>query len=336
MQQVFAYSLNAVMPILLLILCGYIGQRAGYLSEKTITEINKYNFRFGFFSMLFVNIYNVDVHKALPLMLMALTMGILVLLTLIGWGASAFLTKEKYRRGILTQAAFRSNYAVIGTMLAETLAGPEAVSLVAMFQLPAVLYFNVMSVLVMSIYSDSEEKPSPVDVLIKMVKNPIIQGILAGTVCLVIRMHLPAGSDGEPIFTLRNNLPWIMTAFTYLSRMCSPLALIVLGASLKIEQTKALKKELISGVVMRLVMAPVIGFGILIAAADSGLLVLTPVESAVMVSLFGSPLATSTAIMAREMGADKDLAAQLVVWTSVLSMLTLFVIVAMLRRMGLL
>lgn len=55
-----------------------------------------------------------------------------------------------------------------------------------------------------------------------------------------------------------------------------------------------------------------------------------------LVSILGSPLATAAAIMAREMGADKDLAAQLVVWTSILSMFTLFVLVAILRGAGLL
>lgn len=336
MLSVFSYSLNAVMPILLLILCGYYGKRAGLLSEQTAAEINKFNFRFGYFGMMFVNIYNVDIHKVLPLALMALTLGILVLLTMIGWGASAVLTKQRNRRGVLIQAAYRSNYAIIGMMLAETLAGPEAAALVAMFQLPAVIYYNAVSVLAMSVYSDSDEKPTAASVAIKMLKNPMIQGIALGVLCLVVRMNLPVGADGEPVFTLKNNLPWVITFFTHLSRMCTPLALVVLGSSLKIEQAKEFKVELISGVIMRLIMAPVVGFGILIAADHFGLIELTPVEVAMLVSVFGSPQAMATAIMAREMGADKDLAGQLVVWTSILSMVTLFVLVAVLRGMGLL
>ena len=99
------------MPILLLILCGYVARRTGFLTEQTAAQINRFNFRFGYFALMFYNVYGVDVKKALPLMLLGITLGIIILLTLIGWAASAFLTKERARRGVLIQSAFRSNYA---------------------------------------------------------------------------------------------------------------------------------------------------------------------------------------------------------------------------------
>lgn len=336
MLSVFSYSLDAVMPILLLILCGYVARRTGFLTEQTSAQINKFNFRFGYFSLMFYNIYGVDINKALPLTLLGLTMGILVLLTLIGWAASGVLTKERARRGVLIQCAFRSNYAIIGMMLAEALAGPEGATLVAMFQLPAVIYFNTASVLAMSLYSNSKEKPTAGKVIMTMLKNPLIQGLLTGALVLVVRMHMPVRADGSLVFSIKDDLTWVYTTFANLSRMCSPLALIVLGSTLRITQAKDFMVELVSGVLMRLVMAPAVGFAILIAADHAGLIRLTPVEVSMLVSVFGSPLATAAAIMAREMDADKDLAGQLVVWTSILSMFTLFVLVSVLRGIGLL
>ena len=336
MLSVFSYSLDAVMPILLLILCGYVARRTGFLTEQTAAQINRFNFRFGYFALMFYHVYGEDDKKALPLMLLGITLGIIILLTLIGWAASAFLTKERARRGVLIQSAFRSNYAIIGMMLAETLAGPEGATLVAMFQLPAVIYFNSVSVLAMSLYSDYDQKPSVRSILHTMVTNPLIQGLLTGALVLVIRMHIPERADGSLVFSIREDLPWVYTTFANLSRMCTPLALIVLGATLRIGQARDFMKELVSGVFMRLIMAPAVGFTILIAAERAGLITLTPVEVSMLVSILGSPLATAAAIMAREMGADKDLAAQLVVWTSILSMFTLFVLVAILRGAGLL
>lgn len=324
------------MPILLLILLGYLARRSGMLSDTAVAQINRFNFRFGYFALLFINVYGVDLTEKLPLMLVALVMGSLALLALIGWVVSAALTKERKRRGVLIQTAFRSNYAIIGMMLAQALAGEQGTLLVAIVQLPAVLFFNITSVLAMSIYSDSEEKPSALDVLKSVIENPLIQGILTAIVILVIRCFIPLGDDGLPVFTLQKSVAWLYSAMLHLSRMAPPLSLIVLGASLRITQARDFLPELIGGVLMRLVMGPVVGFAVMVAADRAGLITLGPAETSMLVSVFGSPLATASAIMAREMGADDALAGQLVVWTSVFSMPSLFILVAVLRGMGLL
>jgi predicted permease len=52
--------------------------------------------------------------------------------------------------------------------------------------------------------------------------------------------------------------------------------------------------------------------------------------------MFGSPVAVSSAIMAGSMKNDEQLATQLVVWTSLLSIVTIFATVCLLMGMGLL
>ena len=47
MLEILQYSMNAVFPILLLIVLGYYAKRAGMLSEQTIAQINRFNFRYG-------------------------------------------------------------------------------------------------------------------------------------------------------------------------------------------------------------------------------------------------------------------------------------------------
>ena len=96
------------------------------------------------------------------------------------------------------------------------------------------------------------------------------------------------------------------------------------------------KKELIAGVFMRLVGSPAVGFTLLYAAVRMGLLVVGPVEIAVMVAIFGSPMAVASIVMSQEMGGDGHLAGQIVVWTSVLGMVSLFLLIFTLRMNGLL
>ena len=53
-----------------------------------------------------------------------------------------------------------------------------------------------------------------------------------------------------------------------------------------------------------------------------------------MVAVCASPVAVSSAVMTQEIGGDDQLASQIVVWSSVLSMVSIFLIVYALRTLG--
>ena len=55
-----------------------------------------------------------------------------------------------------------------------------------------------------------------------------------------------------------------------------------------------------------------------------------------LVGMYGSPVASASAVMAEEMGGDAEQARQYVVWTSAFSMITLFLWIFLLRAAGLL
>jgi len=113
-----------------------------------------------------------------------------------------------------------------------------------------------------------------------------------------------------------------------LSAVASPLALVVLGARFDFKAVGNLKKEIIIGTAMRVVMAPLIGLGgAIILSEFTGLFSFTATEYPAFISLFATPTAVSSAVMVGEIGGDEQLAGQLVVWTSVVSMLTIYAIV---------
>ena len=117
--------------------------------------------------------------------------------------------------------------------------------------------------------------------------------------------------------------------------MATPLALIVLGGQLELQKIRDFRKELFAGVIMRLVLAPVIGFGLAFCASAFGLLELDAAAYGMMVALFASPMAVASVVMSAEMGSDDILSGQIVVWTSLLSMGSMFLITAILRTLGL-
>ena len=52
-----------------------------------------------------------------------------------------------------------------------------------------------------------------------------------------------------------------------------------------------------------------------------------------LLPLFGSPVATSSFAMAQQMGGDSDLAGQLVVYTSIFSIFTMFLWIVVLKSL---
>ena len=88
------------------------------------------------------------------------------------------------------------------------------------------------------------------------------------------------------------------------------------------------------GTLGRVILAPAVGLAGAILLSSAGILPLSPGDWACYIALFGSPVAFSSAIMAAEMGGDADLARQLVVWTSVCPVVTLFAIVMLFRSVG--
>ena len=119
--------------------------------------------------------------------------------------------------------------------------------------------------------------------------------------------------------------------------MASPLALLVMGGQFEFSAVKGLKKEIIVGTLSRVVFAPALGISVAILLSRSTDLLTCGVnEFPALIALFGSPVAVSSAVMAGSMGNDEQLATQLVVWTSIASILTIFLQVCILMGAGLL
>ena len=334
MFAVLLFSFNAIAPILLMILLGYYGRQSGMLDHAALKKINRFNFRFGFFALMFMNLYNIESVQTVPWNLILFMLAAFTITTLTGWVLAQFLTTERSRKAVLIMALFRSNYAIVGLVLVDALAPGKTETAVVM-QLPVVLYFNLISTLVLSAYAGTEQHTDWLKTFRELASNPLIQGLLCGGLVLLVRQCIPLNEQGIPVFSLAENLPWLHTALTWLNRMATPLALIVLGGQLEPGESALFRKELIAGVTMRLILCPIIGFSL--AGIASALHWISPDAGAyaMMTAAFGSPMAVASVVMSAEMGSDDKLCGQIVVWTAICGMFTMFIITAILRALGL-
>ncbi len=344
MGKIILTAINAVAPIILLIVLGYVLKRINFLSKDFLKTGNKLVFKVLLPIMLFMNIYDSDWSAFRWDLILYSLIAILVIFGL-GLITCILTTKKPARRGVILQCVFRSNFAIIGTSLAASLAGGNSGvnATVALLQAFSIPMFNILAVISLSIFAEKqpadEVAPKKHDVkgiLWGIITNPLIIGVCIGLVFLGLRAAEVA-IWGEAVFSLKNNITFLYTALSQLKSIASPFALIVLGGQFEFSAVKGMLKEIIVGTGWRIVLAPLLGIGAAVLISRyTNILPLGPAEFPALVALFASPVAVSSAIMAAEMKSDEQLATQLVVWTSVCSILTIFITVVILMSMGLL
>lgn len=355
MFNIFMTAVNAILPIVLLILLGYILKRIGFLSKEFLKIGNKLVFNVCLPCMLFINIYDISDLSDVNWGLVVFCVAMVFIIFAIGFAVSVATTKDNRRRGVLLQCCYRSNFAIIGISLAAALAGEgqEAAvnGVVAIIQAFTIPIFNILAVISLSVFVGREQPQTGENgmvvalarryadikkILLNIVKNPLIIGIVAGLVFVGLR-YAETAVWGSAVFTVKEDLPFVYTTLTNLKQIATPLALIVLGGQFEFSAVKGMSKEIAVGTVFRCVVAPLLGVGCAVLLSEfTPLFSFGSTEYPALIALFGTPVAVSSAIMAGEMSNDEQLAGQLVVWTSLSSIVTLFAAVMILMSCGLL
>lgn len=336
MLEIFSFSVNAVMPILLLVFLGIILRKLNFAKDEFFKTANSLVFRVLLPVMLFYNVYEIQSLKAINWKPLVFSLIAILVIFLLGVAVSHLVTKRHDRLGVLEQCAFRSNHAIIGLPLAQSLGTQSAVSFAAVLSAAVIPLFNVLAVFVLSYHSEKSENRNIKNTIKDTIKNPLIIGVVCGLAVLAVRALLPVNADGEAVFTIERNLPFVIKAIKDISSITSPFALIVLGARFDFKASHGMAKEIAAGVVMRLVVSSVIGLGGAVLLSKIGIMSVTAAEMPGLISVFASPVAISSAVMVGEIGGDDQLATQLVVWTSVMSMFSIFICVFIMKSLCLL
>ena len=382
MLSIFAFAVNAVFPIILLMLLGYFLKQIHFFNDNFLSIANKFVFRVALPSLLFYNVYEINALGDIEWNTVFFALAVILTLFAIGFVCVRLTIKDNRQKGVILQCFFRSNFALIGFPLSEALGGAGSLAIAAVLSAFTIPMFNILAVIALTVFLDEEnatdtsrdsfcEANTPSanvaarsaaeyagshknlpearsaaaassgirvkDILIKIAKNPLIIGVFLGLAVLFIRGFIPTDAGGEHLFSIKNNLPFLYSALASVSKTASPLALIVLGGQFSFKAIKGLLPQIAYGTLVRTVIVPATALTLsVLLSTHTGLLNLGSAHYASLIALFGSPIAVSSAIMAGEMGNDSELAGQLVVWTSLVSMFTLFVIIMIMRGMGLL
>ena len=307
----FFVALGGVVPLFCLMAVGVFVKRSRFLSEEELLHVNRMVFRVFFFFMMFYNIYISDPGTAFQPLLMLFGAGGVLFTALVFTGIVCRIEQDNARRGPMIQAIFRSNYVLMGIPLVGNIFGDAAIAIPTMMIAAIVPLYNVLGVFVLETFRGG--RFDLLHILRGVLMNPMILGAIAGALCRLVQLPIPAP---------------ILNPAAPIAAATTPVALIILGASFHGGSYHTHLRQLIFSVAARLIIVPALVLPLAVALG------FRDVELVTLIAIFSTPCAVAGFAMAQQMQADAELAGNCVVYSSALSCLTIFGWVFLLKTLG--
>ncbi len=299
MLAVVQQTLAITAPVFAMLFLGVVLKRLHWIDTAFINTASSLVFRGTMPTLLFLGIVKADLSAALqPALLLFFVLATLVCFTLAWCWAIWRIPHED--RGIYTQGAFRGNNGIIGLALATSLYGDYGLSLGAVLGGVVILCYNVLSAIVLAIYSPGA-KTGPLAIGKSILVNPLIIGVLLAIPFAYWKIPLPG---------------WLMTSAEYFAQMTLPLALICIGGTLSLASLRQSSGTALSASLMKMVWLP------LLATSGAWLYGFREADLAILFLYFASPTAAASFVMARAVGANHELAAAIIVITTLVAVIT--------------
>jgi predicted permease len=291
--------LENISPVFLVILLGFLSRRMGFLPDIFISSANRLVYFVAIPILVYDEISKGPFSQSFDPYQIGGTFIAVASVGAVSYLLARILRISQGGAATFVQTSFHGNLGYVGLAVVFYALGPEgrgAASVLAGF---LILFQNVMAIGLYTFLPGGEKKVD-VRVMGKFLGNPIILATLLG-------LFSSAAGIRVPLFLERS--------FSIVGDMALPLALLIIGGSLKTAPGKRLQLVALS-TAFKLLLLPLTGFLLFRAMGVD----LTQAETAVI--LLASPSATVTYVMASEMGGKPDLAATAVTISTVFSIVT--------------
>ena len=308
------FSLNATIPIFLMMLLGMLFRKLGWMDEVFAAKMNKFVFLIPLPILLFEELATVDFSEVWDIkfiifcfVVTAISITISTLISL--------LWKDRSIKGEFIQSTYRSSAALLGIAFIQNIYGTAGMA--PLMIIGSVPLYNVMAVVVLSFFkpgNNSFDKELVKKTLKGIVTNPIIIGIVAGFVWSALKIPMPS---------------ILHKTVSSIGATATPMGLMSMGATFELRKATSKMKPTIVAVFMKL-----IGFCAIFLPMAAFLGFRNEELIAILVML-GSATTVSCFVMARNMGHEGTLSSGVIMMTTLLSAFTLTMWLDVLRSFGL-
>lgn len=318
MTAAIIFAITIVLPNLFLMGLGFFMRRKGHADQVFIDQASSFVFNYCLPALLFFSVVDSEVDYAKQIVLIAA--GIIVTFIL-------FIGSELYAKrfinapadqGVFVQGVFRSNMAIIGLATVANAYGDVGLSIGAVYMGIVTILFNILAVITLSRVSKSADDTwitRSFMIIKKLFTNPLILALLLAFAYRALPLPPLTGV--------------IYTTGDLLAAVALPLALICAGASIDLKSMLSPSGLSMQASIGRIVIAPILAIAVGLAFG------LTGVHMGVLFLMVASPTAAASYVMAKAMGGNDILAANILAFTTVVGLFGMAIGAAVLRGSGL-
>lgn len=284
------HVVSTIIPIFSLVALGNIARRKGFLPEAFMGPANRLVYYLAIPAMIFRAIAEASLTHHFNPIVLALTLASVVAVFAVCWGAAILLQLPMEIRGAFIQCSFHGNLGYIGLAVAFYYLGDEGLARASILAAFIMILQNFLAVVTLQAHSRQEaagRRSRGRAFVRKIAGNPVIVSALAGIFFSGVGLPVPLVLD---------------RSLQILGGLALPMALLIIGGSLSINQMRRRLGTVLGACFMKLLLLPAIGIGLFRLAGQA------PVDCLPAIILLASPTATIAYVMAREMGADSNFA----------------------------
>lgn len=307
------FSLNATVPIFLLMVLGYIFNKLGLIDDAFASKMNKFVFLVPLPVLLFEDLSTVDFAQVWNLKFVLFCFAVTLICIIIA-ALVSFLWRDKSIQGEFIQASYRSSAALLGIAFIQNIYGDAGMA--PLMIIGSVPLYNIMAVVVLSFFQPERKKLDRevwMTTLKGIITNPIILGIIAGLVWSALKLPMPSVLE---------------KTVSDIGATATPLGLMAMGASFDLKKAFGKVKPAVTASVMKLVLFAALFLPLAVWMGfrrEELVAILVMLSSATTVSCY---------VMARNMGHEGVLTSSVVMLTTLFSAFTLTGWLYILRSLG--
>ncbi len=312
-MQNLIFSFNGVAPVFLIIFLGYGLKKKGLINGNFVTLSSKIVFSVAAPALVFESLSRTDLKMTFSLKLILFVyLSVLVFFGL-SWLLSLALSDNGRDRASFIQGSFRSNFAIIGFALIANMFGQEALGKAAILLAFVMPLYNILAIIALTVPIRAERHLTLKQMLIEIFSNPLILATVVALPFSYFDIELPQ---------------FLTTTINSLAAITLPLALLGIGGSLDFESIKKDARLAMIATLLKIVIIPatiaVLAFRLGLSGQDLGVVFL----------LFATPSAIVSFVMAEAMGCNSELAGNIIVMTTLGSVVTISLGIFLLKSLS--
>lgn len=294
---------NIVSPVFFVLLLGYFAKRRGYIDNNFVDKGTWIVFYLALPFKLFYDIKNARIVSLHPKYVAYILLGVIFVIFISIIIAKALRIKDKKKLSAFVHCAYRSNFVYVGFPILDIIynGAPSMEHMIVIIAFGLTLY-NISAIILLTYYSEAEDKSiSFIDIFIKILKNPMIAGVVVGAIFNFLQLPVYQGVD---------------KAIEMVAKISTPMSLILIGASLNFESSKSDFKLMFISAFIKTVLAPALLIPIGVKLG------FTNMELGIAYVFWATPCAANCFIFTKQMKSDYEFASKVITLSFIMSIIT--------------